>query len=199
MIEAGFTLVSPLTRSRTVVLATDVETGGAGFTLEVTCVPGMGPNVLEHLHETWTETFEILSGSAQYRLAGKHLTALAGETIVMPPRVPHVHPWNAGEGDMVYRQTSRFQTPSREAVQDTLGSFATLNALAREGKVDAQGLPTHPLQLAATLRTLGKHGGYSTRLSIPAQKLISATLGRFAEALGYRGAYARYEKSEAVR
>jgi mannose-6-phosphate isomerase-like protein (cupin superfamily) len=199
MIRAGFTMVSPLTQSRTVVTATDVETGGMGFTLEVTCLPGMGPNVLEHRHETWTETFEILSGRAQYRLGGKHLVAQAGETIVMPPRVPHVHPWNAGAGEMVYRQTSRFETPSREAVQDTLGSFATLNGLAREGKVDARGLPRHPLQLAATLRTLGKHGGYSTRLPIPAQRLLSATLGRFAEALGYRGVDVRHATAEPVR
>lgn len=193
MIEAGFTMVNPFTQSRTVVSETDVETGGAGFTIEVTCLPGTGPSILEHLHDTWTETFEVLSGSAQYHLAGKHFTAQAGETVVMPARVAHVHPWNAGEEMMVYRQTSRFATPSREAVQDTLGSFATMNGLAREGKVDARGLPKHPLQLAATLRALGRHGGYSTRLPITAQKLLSATLGRVAEALGYRGAYARYE------
>jgi quercetin dioxygenase-like cupin family protein len=199
MIQAGFTMVSPLTQSRTVVIATDAETGGAGFTLEVTCLPGMGPNVMEHLHEAWTETFEILSGRAQYRLGGKHLKAEAGETIVMPPPVPHVHPWNAGAGEMTYRQTSRFETPSRQAVQDTLGSFATMNGLAREGKVDARGLPRNPLQLAAILRTLGRHGGYSTRLPIPAQKLLSATLGRFAEALGYRGVYERYVRGESAR
>jgi len=187
-------MVSPLTRSRSVVIATDVETGGMGFTLDVTCLPGMGPNVLEHLHETWTETFEILGGSAQYRLAGRRHTAKAGETIVMPPRVPHVHPWAAGDGEMTYRQTSRFEAPSPAAVQDTLGSFATMNALAREGKVDVRGLPTNPLQMAATLRTLGRHGGYSTRLPVPAQKLLSATLGRLAESLGYRGTYARYEE-----
>jgi quercetin dioxygenase-like cupin family protein len=196
MIRVGFTMVSPLTKSRTVVTATDAETEGAGFSVEVTCMPGMGPNVLEHLHETWTETFEIVKGSAQYRLGGKHLKAKRGDTIVMPPRVPHVHPWAAGDGEMVYRQTSRFETPSAEAVQDTLGSFATMNGLAREGKVDARGLPKDPLQLAATLRTLSKHGGYSTRLPISAQKLLSATLGRIAEAAGYRGVYARYEQGD---
>jgi hypothetical protein len=53
------------------------------------------------------------------------------------------------------------------------------------------------LQLAATLRTLGKHGGYSTRMPIATQKLLSATLGRLAEALGYRAVYARYEVQSA--
>ena len=185
-------MTSVLTQARTVVTETDAENGGAGFTLEMTCLSGRGPNIVEHQHESWTETFEILSGTAQYRLDSKHLKAKAGETIVMPPNVAHVHPWCAGDTEMTYRQTTRFETPNPQAVQDTLGSFATVNGLAREGKVDAQGLPKHPLQMAATLRTLGKHGGYSTRLSIPAQKILSATLGRLAEALGYRGVYERY-------
>lgn len=199
MITAGFTMVNPFTQSRTVVTETDVETGGAGFSVEVTCVPGMGPSVLEHVHETWIETFEVVSGSAHYHLAGKPLKAQAGETITVPASVPHVHPWNAGQEPLVYRQTSRFATPSREAVQDTLGAFATINGLAREGKVGATGLPKDPLQLAATVRALGRHGGYSTRLPIVAQKLLSGTLGRLAEVLGYRGAYARYEVQSAER
>jgi uncharacterized RmlC-like cupin family protein len=193
MIKPGFTMVDPRTRMRTVVTETDVETGATGFSLEVTCAAGMGPAILEHFHESWTETFEILSGTAQYRLGGKLLKAMAGETIVMPPRVPHVHPWAEGAGPMTYRQTSKFSTPNRDAVQDTLGSFATVNGLAREGKVNAEGLPSNPLQLAATLRMLGKHGGYSTQLPVAAQKVLSSTLGLFAEALGYRGRYPGYE------
>lgn len=193
MIKAGFTMVNPRNHMRTVVTETDAETGGAGFALEVTCAGGADPGILEHFHETWTETFEIVSGAAQYRLGGALLKARAGETIVMPSRVPHVHPWADGTEAMVYRQVSKFAMPSRDAVQDTLGSFATVNGLAREGKVNAEGLPSNPLQLAATLRVLGKHGGYSTRLPVGAQKILSATLGRFAESVGYRGSYARYE------
>lgn len=193
MIKAGFTMVNPATRSRTTVIETDAESGGRGFTLEVTCEPGTGPSILEHFHETWTETFEIVSGAAHYRLGGTLLIAPAGETVVMPPRVPHVHPWAAGNEAMVYRQISRFASSSRDAVQDTLGSFATVNGLALEGRVNAEGLPSNPLQLAATLRTLGKHGGYSTRLPVGVQKFLSATLGRLAEAAGYRGSYPRYE------
>ena len=192
MIKPGFTMVNPQTRMRTVVTETDEETDATGFSLEVTCEAGMGPSILEHFHESWTETFEILSGSAQYQLGGKLLKAAVGETVTMPPGVPHVHPWAAGDGPMVYRQISTFATPSREAVQDTLGSFATVNGLALEGKVNAEGLPSNPLQLAATMRTLGKHGGYSTRLPVAAQKLLSATLGRLAEAAGYRAVYAKY-------
>ena len=52
----------------------------------------------------------------------------------MPARVRHTHPWNTGTGEMVYRQTNDFGTPTPEAVQDVLGVFATINGLAREGK-----------------------------------------------------------------
>jgi hypothetical protein len=52
--------------------------------------------------------------------------------------------------------------------------------------VDGQGRPKNPFQLAVTLKTLGKHGGYDAALPIPVQKFLAATLGRLAEALGYR-------------
>jgi len=110
----------------------------------------------------------------------------------MPPRVPHVHPWNAGDTEMVYRQVNDFGRPDRAAVQEVLGVFATINGLAEEGKIGRRGLPKNPLQLAATLRTLARYGGFDAKLPIPLQQLVSATLGRLAEALGYRGCYPRY-------
>jgi hypothetical protein len=93
---------------------------------------------------------------------------------------------------MVYRQTNDFGAATPDAVHDVLGAFATINGLAREGKIDKQGIPKNPLQFAATLRTLTKHGGYDASVAIPVQRALSATLGRFAEMLGYRGVYPRY-------
>jgi hypothetical protein len=77
-------------------------------------------------------------------------------------------------------------------VYDVLGAFATINGLAREGRIGKRGLPKNLLQLAATARTLGKHGGFDAALPIPLQLGVSATLGRIAEALGYRAVYDRY-------
>lgn len=187
MICAGFVIENAITRSRTVVLESDRETNGRGWLLETTCVPQTGPDIEEHLHLAWTETFEILKGTAYYKLQGIQKTAQAGETIQVLPRQLHIHPWNAGETELVFRQTSDFGQPNPQAVQDVLGVFATIAILARKGKIDPRGRPKHPLQLAATLRTLNKHGGYDARLPIPVQNFLSATLGRFAEMLGYRG------------
>ena len=110
----------------------------------------------------------------------------------MPPGVPHVHPWNTGSGVMVFRHTNEFGASTPEAVHDVLGAFATINGLAREGRIGKNGVPKNPLQAAATIRTLTKHGGFDAVLPISPQLAVSATLGRLAEALGYRAVYDRY-------
>jgi quercetin dioxygenase-like cupin family protein len=193
MIRAGFVIENPTTRSRTTVIESDAETNGAGWLLETRCVPKSRPDIAEHFHLNWTETFEIISGTATYKLNGAIKKAQAGEKIVMPPRQPHIHPWNMGDTELVYRQHDVFETPNPQAVQDVLGVFATISGLAREGKIDRRtGLPKDPLQLAATLRTLVKHGGYDASQSISAQNFLAATLGLLAVALGYKAVYPQY-------
>lgn len=189
LIRQGVTIHNPLTQSQTVVLESDQETQGMGWLLEVTCQPNTKPDIAEHRHLTWTETFEIISGEACYSLDGKQQTLKAGESFQVKPNQAHIHPWNASDQLMVYRQRNLFDQANPAAVQDVLGVFATVADLARQGKVNAQGLPKNPLQLAATARTLGRYGGYDTRMPIPLQKVLSATLGRLAEFLGYRGVY----------
>jgi mannose-6-phosphate isomerase-like protein (cupin superfamily) len=192
MIRAGFTIESPLTKSRTVVVEASEETRGMGWLLEVHCVPHAQPDIPEHLHLTWTETFEIISGQAHYKLDGTQKTITAGESFVVLPGHLHIHPWNAGETEMIYRQKNRFNQASPEAVQDVLGVFATRADLAREGKVDSQGRPKNPLQLAVTLRILNRHGGYDAHVPIFVQNLIGGTLGRLAEILGYKAVDSKY-------
>lgn len=192
MIQAGFTIENPRTNSRTIVLKSDAETNGNGWLLEHRSIPHAPPEIPEHLHLTWTETFEIMAGDAFYKLDGVQKTASAGDTIVVHPHQLHIHPWNAGETELVYRQRDVFDPPSAQAVQEVLGVFATLAGLAQEGKVNTSGEPKNPLQLAATLKTLNKHGGYDAKLPKWLQDMIAATLGSFAEALGYRAIYPQF-------
>ena len=191
-IRAGFADTDHRTNTRTVVLKGAEETDGRGWVLEVHCPEGAASSILPHLHERWTETFEIVQGSASCRLGGEVRALQAGERIVFPPGVPHEHPWNTGAGTMVYRQSNDFGACTPEAVTEVLGAFATVNDLSRAGKVGADGKPTNPLQLAATLRALGRHGGYDAAVPVAVQKVVAATLGRVAEALGYRGVAAKY-------
>lgn len=192
MIRAGFTIHNPITQSRTTVIEGDAETGGTGWLLEVVCAPGARSDIAEHIHTGWTERFTIVKGTAYYTLDGQQRSAQAGESFVVMPRQRHVHPWSAGDAEMVYHQQNDFGRPSPGAAQEVLGVFATVAELARDGKVGEDGRPKHPLQLAATLRTLNKHGGYDASLPIWAQQILSATLGRLAAALGYHGVHERF-------
>jgi hypothetical protein len=195
MIRSGFTISNPLTQSHTIVLKSDAETDGRGWLLEVHCAAGARADIAEHLHMEWTERFEIIAGSAYYALDGRQHTLEAGGSFTVLPGQRHIHPWSAVDNPMVYRQENDFGRRSPEAVQEVLGVFATVAGLARDGKVDQSGRPKHPLQLAATLRTLNRHGGYDVSLPIAVQNILSATLGRLAEAMGYHGVYERFVRS----
>lgn len=186
VVRAGDEVHDPRTGSRMRVLETDAETGGMGFLLEVVSPPGAGPNVPEHFHLYWTERFTIVSGTARYKLDGTERTATAGEELVFPPGHRHIHPWNGGDTDLVYRQQSRFPAPSPAAVQDTLGVFGTLYRMAARGETNARGLPNNPLQLAVTLKALTRHGGFDASMPVGVQKFVAATLGSLGERLGYR-------------
>ena len=186
MIRTGFIIDNPRTGSHTVVLKADAELDSRGWLLQSRCLPNALPDITEHLHLTWTETFEIVSGKAYYSLDGVQETAVAGESFTVKPGQRHIHPWCAGDEEMVFRQHNDFGGQNPDAVQDVLGVFATIAQLAAKGQVDSLGRPKNPLQLAVTVKTLGKHGGYDTSLPIFAQKFLAATLGRLAEALGYR-------------
>ena len=192
MINPGFETTDPFTKTRLIVVKGAQETAGRGWVTEVHCPEGAAPWVAAHVHRTWTETFEILQGTASYRLGTAVQTLRAGESVTMPPGVPHVHPWNIGSGVMIYRHTNDFGASTPEAVGDVLGAFATINGLAREGRVGKKGIPTNPLQAAATIRTLTKHGGFDAAVPVALQLCLSATLGRLAEVLGYRAVYDRY-------
>ena len=89
------------------------------------------------------------------------------------------------------RNIITLKLPSARSI-DILGAFATIHGLAREGRVGKRGMPKNLLQLAATGRAYTKHGSFDAAMPIALQVSLSATLGRLAEALGYRAVYERY-------
>lgn len=191
MIKAGFTFEHPLTKTRTLVLESDAETNGMGWLLEVTRKARAKPDIAEHLHMTWTETFEIVSGTAKYSLDGIERTAKAGESFIVEPRHSHIHPWNETDEIMVYRQKNRFEKASPAAVQDVLGVFATAAGMVRDRKIPRKGYQKK-LQQAVTLRTLIRHGGYAAIPSIFMQNLLGSTVGLVAAMLGYKAVHVEY-------
>lgn len=125
MIRRGFETTDPITKTRLVVVKDAQDTGGRGWVTELHCPEGAAPYGPPHVHRTWKETFEILQGAATCKVGTTVSLLRAGDTIVMPPGVPHVHPWNTGSGVMVFRHTNDFGATTPEAVYDVLGAFAT--------------------------------------------------------------------------
>jgi len=123
MIEAGFETTDLASGTRIVLVEGTQETESRGWVREVHCPEGAGPWILEHVHATWTETFEIVRGSATYRLGGTERRIEAGQSVVMPPNVKHIHPWNTGKGEMVYRQISDFGDVDPTALDDVIGGL----------------------------------------------------------------------------
>jgi len=185
MIRAGFTFEHPTTKTRTMVLESDAETNGMGWLLEVTRYSKLGSDLGEHLHLTWTETFEIIKGTAKYKLDGIEKIAKAGESFVVEPHHFHVHPWNATDEELVYRQRDRFAQPSPAAVQDILGIFATRTGIRLKGFAKL-------LFQSATIRTAIKHGNYVASPSMTMQKVLGSTLGLLGEFLGYKAVHPKY-------
>jgi hypothetical protein len=69
-IKAGFETTDPITRTHIVVVKGAEETSGRGWVTEVYCPQG-ATTFPAHVHETWTETFEILEGSATCRIGAR--------------------------------------------------------------------------------------------------------------------------------
>ena len=190
MIRVGFTFEHPTTKTHTVVLESDAETTGMGWLLEVTRYSKLSSDLAEHLHLTWTEIFEIIKGTAKYKLDGNERIAKAGESFVVEPSHFHVHPWNANDDELVYRQRDHFAEPSPAAVQDILGIFATRTGMARDG-IRYKGFAKLLFQ-SATIRTAVKHGNYVASPSMSMQKLLASTLGLLGELLGYKAVHPKY-------
>lgn len=192
MIKPGFIIDNPLSRTRVEILPCEDLERGTGWLLEVRRPPGSGPDNSEHRHAAWTESFEIVAGRAAYKLAGAEGSLDAGQSLSMPPGQWHIHPWNAGDEELVFRQHATFAPADRAAFREVFGGFATIADLARQGGLRGHGRPRHPLRMAATLRLALKYGRQDAATPFWLQRLAAATLGALAEALGYRAVDQRY-------
>ncbi|HEY1012698.1 MAG TPA: cupin domain-containing protein [Herpetosiphonaceae bacterium] len=192
MIEPGFVIDNPFSRSRVEILPCEDLERGTGWLLEVRRPPGAGPDNSEHRHATWTESFEIIAGSAAYKLDGAEGRLAAGESLSMPPGRWHIHPWNAGDSELVFRQHATFAPADRRAFREVFGGFATIADLARQGKLRGHGRPNNPLRMAATLRLSLRYGRQDAATPFWVQRLVSATLGTLAEAIGLGAIDQRY-------
>lgn len=125
--KAGDLFDNPVTGEHGYIRKGTAETGGALLIADLRVRPGGGV-AGEHYHPTITERFTVVYGQIEYKLDGRRGMVKAGQTLDLPPGVPHEW-WNAGpEEARVIVQV----TPATRLEQMIL----TLFELAKQGKTN---------------------------------------------------------------
>lgn len=144
-------------------------------------MPPRTPGPPLHVHPYQEERFvEVLSGVLNARLGNDERRIGNGVTFTVSPGTPHT--WR-NEGTEEVRMLVEIRPAMRmEEV------FETTFALARDGKTDARGVPTNPLQAAVTAREYSDE----LRLAQPpfaVQRVLLGLLAPVCRLLGYHGRY----------
>lgn len=98
MARRGEVIENSVTGERIVFLDTAAETGGKLLRLDLTMPAGCAVPAA-HVHPHQEERFEIVAGSARFRVGRRTLFAEAGATVVVPPGTPHRF-WNVGREEL---------------------------------------------------------------------------------------------------
>ena len=174
MIQAGQTVVNPVTGERLLFELTSNETDGELTRFQATIDPG-GFVASAHLHPRQTERFEVLEGSLMLVRGPERLELHEGDTALIPAKTPHRF-WNASDAPV------RFRCDVRPSLQiESL--IETMYGLAAAGKTNGKGMP-NPLRLAVVAR----HHFDTVRLPLVPQLLQRAALvpgSWFGHVLGY--------------
>ncbi len=191
MLKAGDAIENPVMGQRILFCKLAPETQGAFVEVEYFNKPFTGKGAAPaHFHPTMTERFEILAGQARYRLGKEEREAKPGDVLMFPRLVPHLHPWSISAEELHVRQTTIPDQPDITGLEQSGAALVTLFGLARDGKVNKDGLP-NPLQLAVLVHSMMPYA-YLDGMSIPVQEFVFGSLAAVGRLLGYRASYPRY-------
>ena len=143
MARAGDLIEDPVTSQRIMFLKTREDTRGELLQMDFVMWPGGFVPTL-HVHPSQEERFIIHSGRPRFSVAGKETDGAPGETISVPPGVPHVFK-NPTQDDV--HLTIEFRPALR-----TEELFEVLYAMGRDGKLARNGLPRNPIVAAMFAR-----------------------------------------------
>ena len=142
MVDIGDSFENPVTQERFVWRATTSSTGGQYCEFDLHLGPG-ATLAAAHRHPGQLESFSLLSGSLEMKLAGRRRSVTAGEEVVVPVGVAHT--WG-NVADAPAHVLVRL-TPSLLADE----YFEAFCRIASSGQANRLGLPKNPLQLAVLL------------------------------------------------
>jgi mannose-6-phosphate isomerase-like protein (cupin superfamily) len=180
----GEVFENPSTGEHVVVLSDPDEQADGVLVAQLTVRPG-GRVVTAHFHPQIRERFRVIEGKVGFLLGEERKTLGAGESAEVPPGMIHDW-WHVGESDAVVVVEVDPGARFKEMV-------GTMYGLARDGKVDKQGLP-RPLQLAVTASA---YRDVMVVTSPPpwAQRLIFSVLAPVGRMRGLEPKYDEYLRS----
>jgi mannose-6-phosphate isomerase-like protein (cupin superfamily) len=98
MATPGHTVVNPETGERVTFVKTAADTDGELLELELVW-PRPGQRAPAHVHPEMEERYEVVSGTAAFRIGGAERTAGPGEVVTVPPGTTHLA-WNPTEQEV---------------------------------------------------------------------------------------------------
>lgn len=187
MDRRGEVFENPVTGERVVVLTDPDEHPDRVLVSHLFVRPG-GRVALAHLHPGISERFHVLEGEVGFRLGDEERVLGPGETAEVPPGT--IHDWwqiGAEEAQVVVEVA-----PGDRFVE----MVGTMFGLARDGKVDAKGMP-RPLQLAVSA---SEYSDVLVPASPPAwvQRLMFGLLAPIGRRRGLRPKHDEYLHSATV-
>jgi quercetin dioxygenase-like cupin family protein len=183
-IEPGEVFENPVTRERAIIIELPWHNAEGRAVAEMTALPGARV-VGEHLHPALHESFSVLQGQLTVVRDGQRSTLRAGESAHIEPGL--WHDWfNAGGVDAVVRVEV---TPGERFAH----MIETLFGLAREGCVNARGMP-NLLQLALTAQEFSDVIVFR-KPPLAVQRVVFGGLAPVARRRGYRATYASLSRT----
>lgn len=177
-VRPGHVMENPVGgENRIVFTKTAQQTGGESFGLEVFIRAG-APGTPEMIHPLQDESFELLSGSLDFRVGGQERRLEAGESLLIPKGTPH-NWWNASNEETHALVELRPALRSEEL-------FANIYGLCSE----KGGLP-NLLQMAVLFNDHWNEG-HLTKPPLFVQKAMFGALAPVGRLLGYKAHYPRY-------
>jgi quercetin dioxygenase-like cupin family protein len=136
-----------------------------------------GGLITEHIQPNQEERFTIVSGEATFTVNGEQTTATAGETVIVPPGVPHSE-GNRGSVEITGVVELRPALHTKEFHEALAG-------LVADGRTTPRGAPKNPLQLGSTFWHF-RHESRVTSPPIWMQNLVFPPLWVAAKVFGLR-------------
>ncbi|HEY6631656.1 MAG TPA: cupin domain-containing protein [Rhizobiaceae bacterium] len=175
-----------------VVLRGSEDRGDGPGIAHLTALPGAAV-VGEHFHPFMIETFTVLKGTLDAKIAGRPMALMAGQTAVVGPGVAHDW-WNSSKTDEAHVLVTVDAAPSATHVDanrfETL--IGMLFGLANDGKVDRKGRPG--LLQGALLAQEFSDIIVFTHPPPSVQKVAFGILTPIARLLGYKAIVPEYAK-----